>query len=905
MGTFFLVYHQVIDEKKVMEIFPHFIIRISSGEFDRLNSLRLKNTHKYFYEINNYEIKLSSIITNLCNIIYDIVPSIEQKEDRDILIESKRDIYNRRKVSSEAIEKVLNYIKEESLVKEYCKYIDLIEIKKRDLEKAFVEEKIKVENNFKNLTEEENFKKGLLLSSQELFELAEKKYWIKSPKKNRTYYSIQQGFSKYISRIYAKTSPFSTFTHIGFGLIKSNKNKLLIFENESTEEYKSFIELNNYILKHLFNMMQEIRPFLYNYQVSVNPSINFNQNNQLKYFTNRGNTEAIQSIENPSTLLALSKFIQTQYSSTKFVDLLDFSQENSDNQKLKIESFLKKLYQIGFLEFQIGEIYGLNKEWLKNLRKWLLSIEVDDDIKQKFLTFLKTLEYSKDKYAEADSQKRKKLQIRAFSAFKSFNQELLKYSSENSSTPKKSEEKETSFFSYKSSNRFSFQPNNIFFEDSLVAQEFQMDKSYISKTIKTLDRFLKLISPFELQYRKKKALTNYFLKTYGKEKEIDLLDFYENYQRYGKKIDINSDFRLSKIFIEKINPLKESINVDLNEIEEFIKNFLKEYGKQNQTSSHSIFLQFYKDKTNSYKSVLNGIYPGFGKMFSRFLEVDHPATKKMLSDNIRLMGSSIWAENKDASYFNANVHPHIMPYEISIPGGHNNQDRENRINLKNLVVKYCESTSQIILIDRAKDKRVNVFDLSFQAQDGRSDLYQFLEHFSHVQYFNLGILLNELSNEAHLELENQIKNHEYGAVRMPRIELENQIVLSRMSWYIPKEILPIKQANEEQSDYFLKLNRWFLELGLPSDFFVYAIYPRERRNLDEDILKTLGADDYKPQYISLDNPFLVDIFADICEKVPRILKITEMLPNEDNMIEINGAKKVSEFLFQWNSNNNM
>ncbi|CAN5762762.1 hypothetical protein BH23THE1_BH23THE1_14680 [soil metagenome] len=879
-------------------------MRISSGEYERLNSLRLEKAYKYVLEINEYELKLDSIIQNLCNSIYHIIPSIKRKEDRDILIESKRDIYNRRNVSSEASEKILNYIKEETSVKEYCKYIDLIEEKKEGLGKIFVKKQIKAENNFKKLTEEENFKKGLLLSSQELFDLAEKKYWINLPRKNRTYYSIQQGFSKYISRIYTKTSPFSTFTHIGFGNIESIQNKKLIFEDTSRANFKSVIKPNNYLFKHLFNLMQDVRPFLYNYQVSLNTSINLEQNNQLKYFTNRGNTEAIQSIENASTLISLYQFIQN-HDKIKFINLLKFAKKNSNASKLEIESFLKKLYQIEFLELQISNISEVNKEWIKNLRKWLLSFEVYGGIKQKFLTFLKTLEDSKDEYVEADSQNRKKLQMRAFLAFKNFNQDLLNFSTENNLTPKKSYEGGKAFFSYQPSSKFSFQPNDIFYEDSVIVKRFRVNKSLVLRTIKTLDRLLKLISPFELQYQKKIALTNYFLKTYGKEKKVDLLDFYENYQRNGEKNEVNSNFKLSKLLFEKFDSSKDVINVDLSKIEKITENFFEEHRNPDQVSSHAIFLQFYKNKGNSYKSVLNGIYPGFGKMFSRFLESNQPETKRILSDNIRLMGNNIWAENKDASYFNANVHPHILPYEISIPGGHNNHDKEKRINLRNLIVKYCESTSHITLYDRVKKKRVNVFDLSFQAQDGRSDLYQFLEHFSHTQYYNLGIVLREMSNRAHLKLKNQKNNQEYQVVKIPRIELENQVILSRMLWYIPKEILPKRQTNEEQSDYFLKLNRWFLEHGLPSKFFVYVIYSRAKTELEDDILDTLNADDYKPQYISLDIPFFVDIFSDICKKVPRILKITEMLPDEENMIEINGNKRVSEFLFQWNSHNNI
>lgn len=892
-----------------MEVFPYFIIRISSGEFKSLDSLRLDRTHQYVSEINKYEVHLSSIIPDLCDEIYHAVPSAASKKDRDILIEAKRDIYNKRQISSVTVDTIYTYVNGGTLVKQYCEYLNLIEDKIRELKKSFVQEEAKTEVSFKKLTEKENFKKGLLLSSHELFELAEKKYWVTSPRKNRTFYSIQQGFAKYISRIYAKTSPFSTFTHIGFGRLKEAIQEGKLIEISSGEidkkDSKSIIELNNYILKYLFNLLREIIPFLYNYQINVNSSIYFNKKNQLKYFTNRGNTEAIQLIENTNTLLPLYEFIQTQ-TNPKFVDLLKFAQRNSETSKSKIESFLRKLYEIGFLEFRIGNMYGVTREWVQYLRNWLLSIDISDDLKYEFLAFLNTLENLKNEYQNSSSQDRKKLQYQAYSAFKNFSEKLKYCSVEDSPTSQNLNSKKESFFSYQSSKKFSFRPNDIFYEDSIICNQYRVNKAHVLNTIKKIDRLLNLIAPFELQYRKKIVLTNYFINHFGKENEVSLLDFYEKYQRDTQEKKVNSDFRLSRMLFKKADSLnKKTINLELDEIEDLLKEFPEELRKHSQISSHSVFIQFHKNKENSYKSILNGVYPGFGKMFSRFLEADGDVAEKIFSDNIHLMGEGLWAEDKDSSYFNANIHPDIMPYEISIPGGHNNQDKEKRIYLKNLVVKYSETDLYIVLYDITKHKRVSVFDLSFQAQDGRSDLYQFLEHFTYTQYFNLGILISEISIQAHRELKNQRELKKYKIIRTPRIELENQVVLSRISWFIPKQILPQKQSFEGKPEYFLKLNRWFIENELPKEFFAYAIYHREKSELDEDILKTLGVDDYKPQYISIDIPYLVNIFAEICEKVPRTLKITEMLPSEGGICEIDATKKVSEFLFQWNSNNNL
>ena len=129
---------------------------------------------------------------------------------------------------------------------------------------------------------------------------------------------------------------------------------------------------------------------------------------------------------------------------------------------------------------------------------------------------------------------------------------------------------------------------------------------------------------------------------------------------------------------------------------------------------------------------------------------------------------------------------------------------------------------------------------------------------------------------------------------MPRITFEENVILQRKTWYVPKALFPEpKRANESPSDYFLKINQWRIQNDLPQEVFI-STHPRQFHK--EKDRKT---DDYKPQYIHFNNPVLVELFGKNLAKVEKALEIKEMLPSSEDLITLNGQRRVTEFLLQW------
>ncbi len=349
--------------------------------------------------------------------------------------------------------------------------------------------------------------------------------------------------------------------------------------------------------------------------------------------------------------------------------------------------------------------------------------------------------------------------------------------------------------------------------------------------------------------------------------------------------------------------------------------------------SYGMFVQFFRERDSDgneqLKGVLNASLSGFGKMISRFMHIfEGSITDDVRTWNSATANDAILIEDCDASYFNANLHPPLMPHEIWMPGGHNTLPAEKQIPVTDLVVKLGASGDRLELFHKMLNKTAYVFDLGFQGHGGRSQLFQLLEKFTRAEYLNYYPLLSSLSTatmpqapkpeqgtekqgaEAQ-ETEKQMNNAAGSAesakpqprIRTrPRVVYEDQLVLQRKAWFVPKELLPLRSKQETDWQYFERLNTWRSEQGMPEEIFLF-VNPRENQNnqenVDTDAAKRVTRDDYKPQYISFRNPFMVKLFEGLLSKVMSTLKIEEMLPNSEQMAEIAQQKYVTECVVQW------
>lgn len=505
---------------------------------------------------------------------------------------------------------------------------------------------------------------------------------------------------------------------------------------------------------------------------------------------------------------------------------------------------------------------------------------------------------------------------------------------------------------------FYFKPEQIIFEDCSTNADFIVDADQAQLLLERLNNLCQFLDIYDYRRNAEFGLLNFFKETYGENDKIDLLRFYEDYSREMKKKEkeqeekkkadeekrkkekeqndsstkseevknVESKEKVNEqpeiaipanikelesnrawikykfsIYIQKILSTKPDIvNFD-NELLNEIKEGVKFERSCTNISAPEAILQFYKENKD-LKIYLGGFSYGFGMFLSRFLYLYPDKMKKDLQTiNRQLLKDDILAEINDATYFNANLRPALMPYEIWIPGANTTLPNNKQIPVSDIEVCINEQEQKLQLIHKKSQKRIYVFNLALQSIKHRSKLYQLLVQFSlskSISPYQLTSTIENFYNIKEDKLNKDEKNKDKKAIQFyPRIVYENQIILKRKSWKVPKELMPLRAAIDTDYDYFKKVNEWREENNIPEEVFIVIGGQREGamdNNNDSTNKSKLTRDDYKPQYIHFNNHFLVNLFEKLVTKLPDMAIIEEMLPTSKDLLRVDGERYVTE-----------
>jgi len=494
-------------------------------------------------------------------------------------------------------------------------------------------------------------------------------------------------------------------------------------------------------------------------------------------------------------------------------------------------------------------------------------------------------------------------------------------------------------FRHRSNTFFNFKPEQIFYEDTTRGVTPVFDREQLDHFVQTLDAFLGELRLFNGKLDDKEKICDFLKRKNesGSENEIGLLAFYEEYQRDARQKETQAATRkkeggvspavndnvmpdLPEATIRRQEIIKQwhayyAKSIDENALNqngfvhlchEALKQVNKELNLEHAHSStpnsYGAFIQFLTEVDQNgrpmLKGVINGTFGGHGKMISRFL---HILPNEVLDDvrkwNLLLAEpDSLFAEDCDASYFNANLHPPLLPFEIRMPGGHNSLPVEQQLPIGDFNVKYLPEKNEAVLIHKPSGKRAFVLDLGFEGHGRRSQLFKLLLKFSDVDYLFSSPVLHATNmrwnSSQHNMPQKQVKIS-------PRITYEDVIILQRKTWYVPKEFLPVRKTNQDDASYYVYLQEWRRKHGIDKEVFVYLNPTKNNQGVDPKLMQKLGRDDYKPQYINFCSVLMIKLFEKAVGKVPVMMKIEEALPAPNHMTEIAGKRYVTEYLVQW------
>ena len=972
-----------------MKLFPHTLIRLGGHSFDHWAALNFNQTNETVGTIVTLKQKKEVLKSQLSETLLQFIQQLETPKTQNALQNIRRDIFNDRKLKKNKLNTVFTLVPEEikNQIEAYVAINSRIDALQTGGEAIYTKELEEGRRLFKSLICDDALQKGLILSSRSLLDrlASYSQKEVRSFRKKE--FQTEHSIIKYLSRMFAKTSPFSTFTNLSIGEFDQLEDQVFdISHYHEGKPVKGHIRLNNYLLKYLLDLFKSYRAAYLWFYLRPNPTVE-NKQDHFLYLTNNNNIEAFQRIPfNPVVALVLDT-VKAQKQGVRFQQLVSTLMEQIDAEENELEGYIKQLIDFGLLEYHLG-VSGIDPDWdLKLIDALTILVEKKVPHIDTLIATLVKIRKQGTAYAQADVPNRKRILSESFDDFRDIcmkiheaaglPEEERKTPEEKRATWKKKQEEakaqqqetaenkeketenkeEEEVFTHQTSTDFNFKPEQIFYEDTTREVHARLDKDQVYGFVERFNELLQHLRLFKGMEDERIRMRHYFLKKYPKTAKVDLLTFYEDYFREFKKPEKEWEEKKKSAAREKVNHEKEqqqeekpndeeknAFQIDaLKQKEEKINQWNEAYkaaikntiansnGEIRLTvdaiktanealdiktptagpsNSYGCFVQLFQDEqTGKLKAMVNGSFAGYGKMMSRFLHIfDEKVTADLRSWNKKLAHQEvIFIEDCDASYFNANLHPPLMPYEIWMPGGHNTLPAEQQLPITDFVVQYDEEQNALSLFHAPSEKRAHVFDLGFQGHMGRSQLFQLLDKFTKAEYLFVHPVVNSINaltgngevKKNTTEGSEKKASQETKINTSPRIVFNDDIIVQRKSWYIPKTLIPVRAPGQTDWEYYLHLNLWRTTHQMPDEVFVLINPNRWHTDIDPELTKRLTRDDYKPQYIDFSNPFLVSLFEKIVVKVPATLKIQEMLPSSKQMLKIDGKRYVSEFVIQW------
>jgi hypothetical protein len=301
-----------------------------------------------------------------------------------------------------------------------------------------------------------------------------------------------------------------------------------------------------------------------------------------------------------------------------------------------------------------------------------------------------------------------------------------------------------------------------------------------------------------------------------------------------------------------------------------------------------------------------------------------PTIRDHLEDASASMTDDRIAEICGDSDFNGNLHPALLPWEIDYPTLLRPGDSARRMSCMDLNVR-CSAVDPhaVELFHGPSGDRVWPVDLGFLSMQLRPALYQLLCRFQPPTAVSLGLNVSVPVGEAPVpgtrdggDSRPDSKSPESRVEYSPRICYEGLVVIARRTWFVPHDLVPSTEPGEHPADYFVRVQRWRAELGIPVRVFVRVEskrsvsapqtqaeavegHPSLPHQAPRDRAQATRRDNRKPQFIDFESPLLLSLFERLGAGLPSFrLIIEESLPDREHAFAHSNGDYATECLIQ-------
>ncbi|WP_371018999.1 lantibiotic dehydratase [Pseudalkalibacillus sp. JSM 102089] len=868
---------------------PTFLLRISGLPSSVMDNLRFEETIKLINEKNLFLKELVPIQEKLLEEFYILVKTEEEDTRRKKIIKLKQDVSKNKFPRDLAFFAELTSSLEANnrkLFNDWFNKMERLLFLNQQLPLIVEEEAIRKRTFMQDLVKKEDFQKGVLLSSEGLYEKLTS--YINTPINDQKakMRKIEKSLYTYISRVATKTSPFSTFTPIAFGEF-TNKSTSSSFITINDQLRKNFvIRINHLPILYLVQAIENHKDLNRKISLQVNRTVSI-ENGYVHFLKTTNSSENIISksvnqkedlvnFKTNKTIETILYTIDNAESITKQDIVNTILNSNNSHNEEQLYAFIDKLISLGVIECRLN-IVDNTKHIIDDLIKVLSTIE--HQMSLKLLEELKEIRESVLIYERSNPELRLKLLRNIQNNYKK-SCEILNVSHKEY-TP-------------------------LIFEDTSYSDGLIKTGLDDWKDIKeSLEELLPLYTSYSTTDEIDK-FRDWFVKEFGEEGECDeVIPLLERYQRYntanneGGSSDNRNKNKFHHYIYEQISNKNNEKCIEISE--SWLKDYNSKSIKSSKVISNSFFLQPYQED-GKLKSVVNRVGSGYGQFMSRFDDLYPEDENEQFASVVRelhnklLPENEIFAEINGVFGFNANIHTPITRYEISYPGIKSSRESKYRIYLEDIIIVHSKSENKLYLKNKHTQEIIHPLYLGFLNWFLLPSLYKLLFLFTPYSYSNIPIAFEYYNGLSQLDKSR--------IVHIPQVSYKS-VTISREQWWIPLKEIPAKSKNMSDLDYLQKYEKWTFEKGLPTRVFMSLkndYYHARSLNKNTDQLNIAYI---KPQYVDFQNPLSIKNFEKYCELAHEFIVLENVHPQFSNQsVKGDEGSYTSEVIVEVNKKRN-
>ncbi|HWS38498.1 MAG TPA: lantibiotic dehydratase [Actinoplanes sp.] len=748
-------------------------------------------------------------------------------------------------------------------------------------------ESVRVRRDLYRIAADGRFQQGLVLASQDLFaDLAKRSAGEPEPR-------MERKLAKYLSRMAAKTSPFSTFTGTRQGRFRPGAPDR---PEGFHSGWRGVAELNTFTLQQIARALTgwpEIRPGL---PLEVNGSV-VEDGDTLRFLGRRDGGEAVVEIAASPTVRHFLELVRHSEDRTHAGVVGAVARQAGRDRAPEIARFLDRLVEVGLVEIS----FGVDDHDTDPLGRLITALGGFPDPRVAAVrTLLGRVRAELGDYGRPEAPAERLDRVRRITAGL---RELYCHLGWDSDGPEF--------------------PRHVFYEDVLLTGwRPEWNPQPWQGVLDGLDLLRRLAGLYDRFLPGRIAAETFAADHYGPRAQIGFVDFYRDFcAETSRPAGWRDDHRISGA--DLVTCYEQAFPVPVRDLDQRLADLARwqtelvelvaatpvddDGCRRLRPAELAAFLDRLPSFVTPIESmacyvqpmtgadggplgVLNELMTGSGRGQARLARLDYRVGAGAFPAQVRA-GNPELAEITGTVGSNLNLRRPVTRYEISYPGTVSERPPEQRITLADLHVVHDPEQGALRLVAKSHGVDIRPVHLGVMVEFLLPAAHRFL-----LQMFGQAVprfeFLKQMATASPVSEADDV-------VRHPRLLL-GDLVVNRASWMVPARHVPQPVRGGSPLDHLIELNRWRRRHGLPRQVFVRAMTrygnASQRSRAEGMFDKTR-----KPLYLDFSSEVLLRVFGELVAGTQQMLVFEEMLPTESDLtIRDDDGAYAGEFVVELN-----